>query len=196
MNYLMSTESLKDAFNSLSTEVLINNVSQQAVITTAHLGMQSRRHMHSLEPFNQGDYVVFNKETYLVIEDVINPRGAKYKATIQYCNHFITTPETTEKINTGKFDQFGKPIYEYVKVPGFDIQVIVDEERITLNGGAFRVNTTNLTMLLPDTEKYRAEVVVNAELVILGRKHRVVNINRFRKGLLEVTLEKLAVSPT
>lgn len=196
MNKFTGIQSLKDAFRTLSTEVLVNGEPQQAVITQAHLGMQSKRHIHSLEPFSQGDYVKFDENTYLVIEDVISTRGAKYKATIQYCNYTITTPETTEKIMTGEKDKFGKPIYTYITTPGLDIQVIVDEERITLNGGAFRVNTTNLAMLLPDTDINREEVKVNAELVMFDRKHRVTNINRFRKGLLEVTLEKLAVSPT
>ncbi|WP_158233518.1 hypothetical protein [Sporosarcina sp. P29] len=49
MNYLMSTQSLKDTFNSLSTEVLINDVPHQAVITMAHLGMQSKRYIHSFK---------------------------------------------------------------------------------------------------------------------------------------------------
>ncbi|PID05441.1 MULTISPECIES: hypothetical protein [unclassified Sporosarcina] len=74
MNYLMSTQSLKDTFNSLSTEVLINDVPHQAVITMAHLGMQSKRYIHSfIHSFIQGDYVVFNEGTYLVVEDVVNP---------------------------------------------------------------------------------------------------------------------------
>jgi hypothetical protein len=55
MSYLTSHKSIDDAFKSISQEVLINDVPQQAYITNAHLGMYSTRHMHSLEPFNQGD---------------------------------------------------------------------------------------------------------------------------------------------
>ena len=190
MNYLMSTQSLKDTFNSLSTEVLINNVPQQAVITMAHLGMQSKRHLHSLEPFNQGDYVVFNEETYLVVEDVINPRGVKYKATIEYCNYKAQTPDFVERVLVGVDPDTKKPIYEEITTPGIYFMSIIKQDNISIVNGAFRLNTSQFTMTAPNNAELDKNLKLNNEIVVYDRKFKIVNINKLRTGLLEVTLEK------
>ena len=70
MNYLTSHQTLNDTFRTLSKEVLINGEPQQAIVTTAYLGEAEKRHVSSLEPFRQGDYVEHEGKTYLVTQEV------------------------------------------------------------------------------------------------------------------------------
>lgn len=189
MNYLTSHKTLNDAFVTIAKEVLINGKPQQAYITNAHLGMASRRHIHSLEPFRQGDYVEFGEGVYLVMEDVVNVRGAKYKSTIQYCNYNVATPDKQGERYQDGVDDRGLPIWKYEKIPGRKIYVIIDMDRITITGSQIRVNTATMIMLLPDSEENRDEIKVNNEIDVYGKTMKVAAINRLRTGLQEVTLE-------
>ena len=185
----MNKEFLKTAFESLSYDVLVNDVPQKAVITQAELGSASRRHMQSLEPFQQGDYVQFGNGKYLVIQEVMNTRAFKYKATIEYCNYTITTPEKVERIRDGR-NEFGEPNYIYVTTPGFEIDVILRQDKMAIKDGVIRLNLSSLEMLLPDAAKFREEIKINAEIMVYDLKYKIVDINRVRTGLMETTLEK------
>ncbi|MEV9639665.1 hypothetical protein ABZ756_03075 [Mammaliicoccus sciuri] len=187
MNKFTGMQSLKDAFNSIAVEVLINDEPQQAYITQAHLGESSRRHMHSLQIFHQGDYVEFGEGVYMVVEDVINPRGAKYKSTIQHCNYTIVLPGETIRVQTGT-DSRGRPIYEDVVQPGMSLHGIVEMDRVKMNGSQIIVNTSVYMMIVPDIEESRGKIKVNDEYDVHGEKMVVANINRLRTGLMEVTL--------
>lgn len=185
---MMYTKKLSDAFNTLTTEVLVNDVPQQAVISSAHLGMQSKRHMHSLQPFKQGDYVVFNKDTYMVVEDVINPRGIKYKATIQHCNKQITLAGETIKIQDG-FDDRGRPHYIYVTQPGRVVDVVAFMDRVSLSGSQIRVNNSVVSIFAPDTVENREKILVNDVFPIDDTYYKITSINHFRVGLMDIALE-------
>ncbi|MBY0221952.1 hypothetical protein [Sporosarcina aquimarina] len=188
MNKFTGMQSLKDAFNSIAVEVLINDEPQQAYITQAHLGESSRKHMHSLQPFNQGDYVSIGEAVYMVVEDVVNQRGAKYKATIQHCNYMIQLPGETIRVPDG-VDSRGRPKYKEIVQPGKELHSIVNMDRVTMNGSQIVVNTSVYMMLIPDIEEARENVKVNDEYDVYGEMMVVVNINRLRTGLMEITLK-------
>ncbi|GKV65593.1 MULTISPECIES: hypothetical protein [unclassified Sporosarcina] len=188
MNKFTGVQSLQDAFKSIADTILINDVPQQAYITTAHLGEKSRRHLHSIEPFNQGDYVDFREGVYMVVEDVINQRGAKYKSTIEHCNYKITLEGESERVITG-YDDRGRPIYGYITKPGREIHAIVDMDRVTISGAQIRINTSMMSMLVPDTEENRTEIIIGKEYDVYGSNMAVSHINRLRTGLLEINLQ-------
>lgn len=188
--YLTSDKLITDVFMTVAQPILINEAEQSGIITNAHLGMDSRRHLHALQPFEQGNYVEFGEGVYMVVEDVVNVRGAKYKSTIEYCNYTVTTPEIEGgRIEVGR-DEFGRPIYDYADpIPGRNVQCILNLDNVRVAGSQIRLTTGGILMLVPDTDENRNDFKVNDEYEIYDNKMRITELNRLRKGLIEVSLE-------
>lgn len=95
-----------------------------------------------------------------------------------------------DKVKVG-VDERGRPIYDYIMIPGITIHVILQQDRVSLSsGGAIRLNLASLNMLVSGNEVCEKEIKVNSGFMIHGSKFKVVSISRLRIGLLEVTLEK------
>lgn len=192
MNILTNTKLLENAFKSIAQPVLINDVPHQAFITNAHLGMQSRRHMHSLGLFHQGDIVRIGDEAYMVVEDVVILRGAKYKSTIEVCNYIITTPEKIIGEEIVGYDDLGKPIYKTFTETGYPVPVIVKSEKVSISGGTIRINNSTLTVLIQNTPANKDIMKVNVQFKMYDRDWKITNIDLTRNGLIELSVDRQA----
>lgn len=180
MNYLTNPKLLNDSMNHISETVLINGVPQQAVITTAYLGMEENRHISSLQPFKRGDLVEHRKHTYLVNEEVKNKRHNKYRATMTSCNYYFTVRDLIERIDTGEKDTYGRPIYKYIYGEPYNIHGVMKEWDRKLDQ-AFAINMMQVTFFI--------DVQDNA---INREQFKVNNIYDIKGVNMEVKLQELS----
>ncbi|MEK5208106.1 hypothetical protein [Psychrobacillus sp. FSL H8-0510] len=187
MNYLTNPKLLNDSLNHISETVLINGVPQQAVITTAYLGLEENRHLSSLQPFKRGDLVEYRKHTYLVTEEVKTKRHNKYRATMTSCNYYFTVRDLIERIDTGKKDDFGRPIYKDVYGEPYNLYGVMKEWDRKLDQ-AFAINMMQVTFFIDvqDNAINREQFKINNIYDIRGRNMKVALHEKSNDGILGV----------
>ena len=184
MSYLFNSQPLDDAFKAMAQTVLINDEPQQAVITTAHLGEKERKHISSLQKFSQGDYVQFNDELYLIIEEVEGKRHNKYRATMALCNFRITIKGETIRVQIGK-DEFGRPIYQTTNLPDTYVHGVINkaDRRLQLTGQMSVVNS-RLYIDVQDNPDNVTKLAVNKTFPFKDKAIKVLSHDRSNNGRL------------
>ena len=184
MNLLTNYKLINDTFKSLSEEVLVNGEPQQAIIATAYLGMEEKRHINSLEPFRRGDYVEHRGKTYLVSEEVETPRHNKYRATMAHCDYYFTVRDLIGREIVGHYPD-GRPIYEDVYSDPYKIYGHTKQWDRSLDK-SFGINMMQVTYFIDvqDNEKNREQFKVNNIYDINGKNMRVSLHELSNEGLL------------
>lgn len=191
MNYLTSYQTLNDAFRTLSKEVLINGKPQQAVITTAYLGQAENRHISSLEPFGQGDYVEHEGKTYLVIEEVETKRHNKYRATMTVCNYSLEQRDVIGREQVGR-DALGKPVYENIYGDPYYIWAVLHSSDMKSNlAQQIPSNTAKFLIDVPYSEKNVELFALNAEFPLRHKKLKITGYDITRDGILTLEAQRI-----
>ena len=187
MNYLTNPKLLNDSLNHISETVLINGVPQQAVITTAYLGLEENRHISSLQPFKRGDLVEHRKHTYLVTEEVKTKRHNKYRATMTSCNYYFTVRDYLGKVDSGKKDDFGRPIFTDIYGEPYNLHGVMKEWDRKLDQ-AFAINMMQVTFFIDvqDNAINREQFKINNIYEIRGRNMKVALHEKSNDGILGV----------
>lgn len=186
MNYLTSSKLLDDTFNTLSERVLINGEPQQEIITNAYLGVSEKRHISSLEPFKQGDYVNYDGQIYMVMEETATKRHNKYRATMTACNFAFIVRDFLGRELIGK-DALGAPQYKNIYGDPYDVHAVLNKIERDFQSG-FQINMIQMTYFIDiqDTEKNRATFKINEVFDIKGKGFTVAMHDLTNNGRLGI----------
>lgn len=193
MSILYDDKLLKETFLQMAIPIKIGDKVHQATFTNAEIRDRDVKYINSLEPFNGGDYVYINNQTFLVISEVAAMRHFKYRGKAQHCN--IVLPQLSYFIRKDKVgtDTSGRPIYQDVYSDPVDVPCVSKE--ITLSAGnnnAINIDTSKLQIYVPDTELVRALFKVNYEFTLDEYKYKVTALQRQIEGIVQLYLEKIA----
>ena len=186
---------LNDTFSSITNPIVINptfdnEYTINGFITNNPLSPNSSYHIHSSDLFKRGDIIQHgsNNDYYIVTGDVINPRGNKYKATIDFCNYENVIIET-EQVRVGTLPN-GRPKYEYIeRVVGAYIGMIRHREVSISTNSSVVVANTELILSIQDNVANRTHFVVNTPIEYDGKTFKVTEILVGKIGLLEMRLK-------
>lgn len=191
MNLLTNDKLINDTFKSMTETVLINGQPQEAIIGMAYLGIVENRHINSLEPFKRGDYVEHEGHTYLINEEVQTKRQNKYRATMTSCNYYFTVRDYLGKVDSGKIDDFGRPIFEDKYSDPYNIHGAMKEWDRKLDQ-AFAINMMQVTFFIDvqDSPINREQFKVNNIYKIKGIDMQVGLQELSNDGILGVLFIK------
>lgn len=194
MNYLTNAKLLDDALSHISKTVLINGNPQQAVITTAYLGLAENRHISSLQPFNRGDLVEHRGHTYLVTEEVKTKRHNKYRATMTSCNYYFTVRDLISREIIG-YDDFNRPMYKETYSEPYNIHGVMKEWDRKLDQ-AFAINMMQVTFFIDvqDNAINREQFKVNNIYDIKGVNMEVKLQEFSNEGIIGILFVKTGSS--
>lgn len=193
---LFSDTLLRNTVQYMSSPIVLNPNSDDeytvhGFITNATLSPNSSYHLHTVNEFMRGDYLLMNDDNdyYIVIGDVVEERGSKYKSTLDFCNYkneIIETIETDEIIG---YLGNGRPIWKKeTVVVGFFVGTIRHKEVAIGNNQVITIANTDVILTLKDTPKAREFYTVNKEFMYEGKKWKVIEVNLLKRGLLELKL--------
>lgn len=193
MNLLTNYKLLDDTFNSLAETVLINGKPQQAIVGMAYLGTVENRHINSLQPFKRGDYVDYRGHKYIISEEVKSPRQNKYRSTITSCNVTMEVRDYLGKVNTGRTNDFGQPIYEDQYGEPYDVYGSMKQWERSLND-AFAIQMMDVSVFvdIQDTPEMREQFKVNNEYTILGMTVKLMLLDYSQDGLIGLLFNKVS----
>lgn len=185
---------LRDTFKYLINPITLNpevegeEYSIKGLVTNAKIRSSSHYHLHSDSLFMRGDFLKKGEDYYLVTGDVIQERGSKYKAEIEYCNY---TNKIVEKVKDKiiGYRPNGQPIWSYVdKVVELYVGVIKNENVIVSTTSEITVANNEIKLIIKNNTTNKAYFTVNKEITIDGEKWLVREVMTFKQGLLELTL--------
>lgn len=168
-----------------------------AVISNATFSPNSSYHIHSLEIFHCGDYTKISNPSdniYMVTSDVLEQRGGKYKATLEYCNYSIPIYKLVQTIIG--YDKLNRPIYDEVEMLVGNIPAILKYKDMTYSTN----DAINLTKAMYEItirnndaakEHFGLEAGTYNTVTIYDKPYRIVNVDYSKQGIIKLTLEKI-----
>ncbi|MGE7673082.1 hypothetical protein ACQKMV_05770 [Lysinibacillus sp. NPDC094403] len=167
-----------------------------AVISNATFSPNSSYHIHSLSLFHCGDYTKIKENSdniYLVTSDVLETRGGKYKATLEYCNYSVPW-YVIEKVLIG-YDHLGRPVYEEREVLKGYIPCILKYKDFSItNNEAVNLNKPIYEITVRDNDAAKTYFKLNEDtyedITIYDKKYRIINVDYSKQGLIRIRLEK------
>jgi hypothetical protein len=173
-----------------------NPFSINAFISNSTFSPNSSYHIHSLELFKSGDYTKIKEDSdniYLVTSDVLEMRGGKYKATLEYCNYSVPWI-VIEKVLIG-YDHLGRPVYEEQEVLKGYIPCILKYKDFSFSSNE-AVNLTKpiyeITVRDNDAAKsyFKLDESTYNDVTIYDATYRIINVDYSKQGLIRIRLEK------
>ena len=157
-------------------------------ITNPQIKSESTRNLHSMDIFRRGDvFKLENGNPYMVIDAVLEKRGAKYKGEARYCNVNFPIYVEEEKI-IGRYPT-GEPIYEIVTTLVGNNYGIAEFNNYGLQNGAIVTLSNQLNITIRDNKLNRTDYKVNKKLKIEGQSWSVVGIDFTRQGIMTLRAE-------
>lgn len=192
---LFSDTILRNTIQYMSNPILVNPNSENeytinGFMTNATLSPNSSYHLHSSNEFKRGDYLMMTDDNYyMVTGDVIQERGSKYKATLDFCNYKnAITEKVTSNVIVG-YQPNGRPIYGTEnKVVGLFVGVIRHREVMITSSAGITVANTEVILTLQDNQITREKYVVNFTFNHEGINWMVREVIKTKQGLLELRL--------
>ncbi|MEB2264161.1 hypothetical protein LAV77_05045 [Priestia megaterium] len=182
-------EDLSFLINETGQSVTVNGISDKVLITNKSIGEFEERYIHSPELINRGSLIEWNANKYLVTSEALEKRGGKYKVIMRNCNGEIEV-KNYESVLIGYGSQTGKPIYEDRYVDSTYVNGIVDKKTI---GGtsdqAINVLENEFILRIQDNDYNREKFVLNFEFLLYGEKYKIINVNYYLRGILEINIE-------
>jgi hypothetical protein len=119
--------------------------------------------------------------------------GKQYKkALMRKCTHTISIKIIEgEQILIGT-TPWGEEIYETTDPIYDDFPCIVEQEKITIDGGAIRTADTEILVTLQDIE-FTRKIKLNDVYEVAGARYKVVHINYTKSGLIILKCETAVV---
>lgn len=158
-------------------------------ITNATLSPNSSYHLHSDSLFMRGDCMMMDDDYYLVTGDVIQQRGSKYKATVDYCNYknFLIEKVNDEIIG---YEGNGRPIWSTKDViRGLFVGTIKHREIMISSSTGITVANTEVILTIKDNPLARDYHKVNVVLTMAdSSKWKIREVMTTKTGLLELRL--------
>lgn len=195
-----NADDLQFLFESAGQTVLINDVSQQAIITLPPLSDNEERYIHTLQRINMGDMVTFDDNKYLVMTETISPRNGKYKAKIRHLNYELQFAGETRKEllrdENGNVvrDNFGKPYVITIEGDPIYIPAIVEQQAFTIEKGQIRIPNNEILITVKDDEVNREKLILNFEFNLMTKTWKVTNVDLTKKGLMIITCQQVQSS--
>ncbi|MFJ3386766.1 hypothetical protein [Lysinibacillus sp. NPDC086135] len=198
---LLDDQLIQDTIRSIQTQYQFNIYEENpfsinAVITNATFSPNSAYHIHSLSLFHCGDYTKINQDSdniYMVTSDVLELRGGKFKATLEYCNYSIPRYEI-EQVLIG-YDKLGRPIYEEREVlKGYIPSILKYKDFSISSNEAVNLNQPIYEITVRDNEASKEYFGLNedtyAKVIVYDVSYRIINVDYSKQGLIRIRLEK------
>ncbi|MFJ5563625.1 hypothetical protein [Lysinibacillus xylanilyticus] len=198
---LLDDKLIQDTIRSIQTQYQFNFYEENpfsisAVITNATFSPNSSYHIHSLSLFQCGDYTKINQDSdniYIVTSDVLELRGGKFKATLEYCNYSIPRYEI-EQVLIG-YDKLGRPIYEEQEVLVGEIPAILKYKDFSITSNeAVNLNEPIYEITVRDNDSahsyFKLDESAYEDIEIYDKKYRIINVDYSKQGLIRIRLEK------
>lgn len=190
---LFDKELITSTFNTIASDIVLNPDSDEqynikGFITNGKFGKDASYYLHSTDQFKCGDYFNYDGDFYLITSDVVK-RGFKYKGQAELCN--ITFPIVELVMEIIDYDEFGRPIYDYVeRIVGYNYGVI-KQYSVGLQESVFLIATSDLILTLKDTEMNRNLYTVNYEIEFEGNNYKIIERDFTKKGIINCRLTKV-----
>jgi hypothetical protein len=178
-------------FDSAGQIVKINDVERIALITNAKIGDFEDKYIHTLQPIQRGNLIVYNGENYLIISDTVTQRYGKYKALMRHCNYTIVV-EGQEVCEIVGWNDFGEPIEECHTTESINVPAIIDKYTFKIDDFApIRVADNQIIVTVQDNETNKSKFTVNSTFQVMRENWKVLNVDLTKKGLLILTCENV-----
>lgn len=181
---------LNDVFDTVATEILINNIPVSSIVTNGSLNKndeQESKHLHTVQKVNQGDVVVHEGDKYLVVTESISKRHNKYKNIMEHCNAALTVKGGTIRIIVD-YNDFGQPIYEDIEEE-YEVPCVIGFTRIGTSTGELLIQQNTLMAKITKNTENEMYVNINDVYKIEGNSYKVIHIDNVQTGLLIVQLD-------
>ncbi|SFA52410.1 hypothetical protein SAMN05216169_103230 [Anoxybacillus pushchinoensis] len=167
--------------------VIIDNIQKKCIVQNAKIGDYEDKYIYTLSNIQRGNLILHNEKNYLIVSDVTE--GRQYnKAIMRKCTHTISIKiKEGEQILVGT-TPWGEEIYETTDPIYDDFPCIVEQEKITIDGGAIRTADTEILITLQHNEHTR-KIKVNDVYNIAGYRYKVTHINYTKSGLIILKCE-------
>lgn len=166
--------------------VKINDVEQKAIITNAKIGDYENKYIYTLSNIQRGNLILHNEKNYLIVSDVTE--GKYKKALMRKCTHTIRVMiKEGEQILIGT-TPWGEEIYETVDPIYDDFPCIVEQEKITIDGGQIKTSDSEIFVTLQNNE-FTRKIKLNDVYEVAGGRYKVTHINYTKSGLLILKCE-------
>lgn len=191
---LFNKELITSTFNQIASDIVLNPDSDEeynikGFITNGKFGKDATFYLHSTDQFKCGDFFNYDGDFYLITSDVTK-RGVKYKGQAELCNITFPIVELVEEIVD--YDEFGRPIYDYVeKIVGYNYGIIKQYSVGLLQDEAFLIATTDLILILRNNETNRNQYIVDYQVEFEGSKYKVFERDFTKKGIMNCRLTKV-----
>ncbi|MGE6488919.1 hypothetical protein [Paenisporosarcina sp. NPDC076898] len=183
---------LNDVFDSVATEIKVNEIMIPAIVTNGTLNKndeQESKHLHTVQKVNQGDVVEHEGNKYLIVTESISKRHNKYKNIMEHCNAALTVISGTTKVIVD-YDDLGRPIYDDIEEV-YEVPCVIGFNRIGSpnNTGGMMVLQNSLMAKISKNDDNVLYVKVNNEYTVEGKKYKVSHIDNVQTGLLIVQMD-------
>lgn len=183
---------LNDVFDSVASEIKINDVLIPAIVTNGALNKndeQESKHLHTIQKVNQGDVVEHEGSKYLIVTESISKRHNKYKNIMEHCNAALTIVGKTTKVIVG-YDDLGRPIYDNIEEL-YEVPCVIGFNRVGTpnNAGGLMIIENSLVAKITRNDDNVMYVNVNDVYTVEGKNYKVSHIDNVQTGLLIVQMD-------
>jgi hypothetical protein len=181
---------LNDVFDTVATEILINDIPVPSIVTNGSLNKndeQESKHLHTIQKVNQGDLVVHEGKKYLVVTESISKRHNKYKNIMEHCNAALTVIGKSTRIIVG-YDDIGRPIYSYINEQ-YEVPCVIGFTRIGTSTGELMIQQNTLMAKIAKNDDNEMYVNINDVYKVEGNSYKVIHVDKVQTGLLIVQMD-------
>jgi len=183
---------LNDVFDTVVTEIKVNEIMIPAIVTNGALNKndeQESKHIHTVQKVNQGDVVEHEGSKYLIVTESISKRHNKYKNIMEHFNAALNVVGATTRVIVD-YDDLGRPIYDDIEEM-YEVPCVIGFNRIGSpnNTGGLMVIENSLMAKIPKNDDNVLYVKVNNEYTVEGKKYKVSHIDNVQTGLLIVQMD-------
>ncbi|GEM_PF-6445120 len=191
MSSLYDDKLLKETFLQVAIPIKIGDKVHQATFTNAEIRDRDVKYINSLEPFNCGDYVYINNQTFLVISEVAAMRHFKYRGKAQHCN--IILPQLSYFIRKDKVgtDTSGRPIYQDIYSDPVDVPCVSMKSTLDISEGSYYFDSSKMTLIVPSTDINQLLLSINTEFKLNESTFKVVSVEKIISNLMNIYIERI-----
>lgn len=178
----------------LSEPATINGTAANIIVgSTKPNDHADTKTIRTLTPLTCGDLITYKDKPWLVISEVAGDRHTIYRGLMRVCPFLVNIKTGTEQVLKG-YDEIGRPVYEtqstYTALPA-----IIDSRTFGIDQGQINIATGQLLITLQENETSLL-VGLNDRFTKFNSAWIVSGIDRTRKGLITLTVDKTESSPS
>lgn len=168
---LNNTDDFKFMLDSIGQEVQINKQPVRGLITNTLLEQNyDDKKITTLEPLNTGDLIRYDDQYWIIISEQGGKRYNKHKAIMRLVDYHI------------KFNFVGR-IQEY--------PAIVDSKVFDTQEGKYITLPVGKIMVTLQENQDTLQIALDQRFIKMGSAFKVVGIDRTKKGLIQLTCDKV-----